>query len=126
MKNFISYGKNIYNNDEINAVIKTLKKSTQMGNSVKKFEDKIAEMFGKKYGLMVNSGTSALILGLKALNLKKGSEIITPCLNFGTTVSSIILNDLIPILVDININSLQIDPDLIEKKISTKFNWKYT
>ena len=120
MKNFISYGKNIYNNDEINAVIKTLKKSTQMGNSVKKFEDKIAEMFGKKYGLMVNSGTSALILGLKALNLKKGSEIITPCLNFGTTVSSIILNDLIPILVDININSLQIDPDLIEKKISKK------
>ena len=70
MKNFISYGKNIYNNDEINAVIKTLKKSTQMGNSVKKFEDKIAKMFGKKYGLMVNSGTSALILGLKALNLK--------------------------------------------------------
>ncbi len=120
MKNFISYGKNIYNNDEINAVIKTLKKSTQMGNSVKKFEDKIAKMFGKKYGLMVNSGTSALILGLKALNLKKGSEIITPCLNFGTTVSSIILNDLIPILVDININSLQIDPDLIEKKISKK------
>ena len=120
MKNFISYGKNVYNNYEISAVTKTLKKSTQMGKSVKEFENKISKMFGKKYGLMVNSGTSALILALKALNLKKGSEIITPCLNFGTTVSSILLNNLIPILVDVDVRTLQINPDLIENKISKK------
>ncbi len=91
-----------------------------MGKSVLEFESKISKMFGKKYGLMVNSGSSALILALKALSIKEGSEVITPCLNFGTTVSSILLNNLVPILVDVNVQTLQIDIGLIEKKISKK------
>ena len=120
MKKFISYGKNVYNNAEINAVTKTLRNTTQMGKSVSKFEKKIASMFGKKYGLMVNSGSSALILAFKSLNLKKESEVITPCLNFGTAISSIMLNNLVPVLVDIDIRTLQINPELIEKKITKK------
>ena len=67
----ITYGKNVYDNREIRAVVNQLKKSTQMGYSVKKFESKIANFFSKKYGLMVNSGSSAIILALKVLNLKK-------------------------------------------------------
>lgn len=120
MKKFISYGKNVYDKNEISAVTATLAKSTQMGKAVSKFEKKISKMFGKKYGLMVNSGSSALILALKSLNLKAGSEIITPCLNFGTAVSSIMLNNLIPVLVDVDIRTLQINPNLIEKKITKK------
>ncbi len=120
MKKFISYGKNVYNKDEIFAVNNTLKKTTQMGVSVATFENKIAKIFGKKYGVMVNSGSSALILALKCLNLKKGSEVITPCLNFGTAVSSIILNDLVPVFIDVNIRTLQINPDLIIKKITKR------
>jgi CDP-6-deoxy-D-xylo-4-hexulose-3-dehydrase len=116
--NKISYGKNVYNYKEINAVIKTLKNSTQMGKSVKQFEAKIARLFNKKYGLMVNSGSSALILALKVLNLKKGSEVIIPCLNFGTAVSSIVLSDLKPVFVDCNIKTLQIDISKIENKIN--------
>ena len=54
------------------------------------FENKSQNYF-QKYGLMVNSGSSALLLALKVMNLKKGSEIIVPCLNFGTAISSIIL-----------------------------------
>ena len=96
----ISYGKNIYNQLEINAVVKTMKKTTQMGDSVRKFENKVSNIFSKKYGLMVNSGSSALLLALKVMNFKKGSEIITPCLNFGTAVSSIMLSNLKPIFVD--------------------------
>ena len=120
MKKFISYGKNVYNKEEIFAVNNTLKKTPQMGVSVATFENKIAKIFGKKYGVMVNSGSSALILALKCLNLKKGSEVITPCLNFGTAVSSIILNDLVPVFVDVNVRTLQINPDLIKKKITKK------
>ena len=45
----ISYGKNVYDKREINAVLKTLKKSTQMGKSVETFESKIAKLFSKKY-----------------------------------------------------------------------------
>ncbi len=116
----ISYGKNVYDNKEINAVIKTLKKTTQMGESVNVFEKKVSKIFSKKYGLMVNSGSSALILALKVMNFKKGSEIIAPSLNFGTAVSSIMLNNLNPILVDCKIDTLQIDPNKIEKKISKK------
>ena len=116
----ISYGKNVYGKKEIKAVLKTLKNSTQMGKSVEAFENKIAKLFSKKYGLMVNSGSSALILALKVMDFPKGSEIIAPCLNFGTAVSSIMLCNLNPIFVDCEIETLQIDPSKIEKKISKK------
>ena len=69
---------------------------------------------------MVNSGSSALLLALKVMNFKKGSEIITPCLNFGTAVSAITLSDLKPIFVDCEINTLQIDVNKIEEKITKK------
>ena len=116
----IYYGKNVYNHKEINAVIKTLKNRTQMATSVNEFEKKISKIFSKKYGLMVNSGSSALILALKIMDFKKDSEIITPCLNFGTAISSIILSNYKPILVDCNIETLQIDVEKIEEKITKK------
>ena len=119
-KKFISYGKNVYGKEEINAVIKTLKRTTQMSSNVNLFERKLCKFFSKKYSLMVNSGTSALILAIKIFDFPKNSEIITPGLNFGTAVSSIILNDLQPVFVDIERDTLQINPDIIEKRISKK------
>ena len=116
----ISYGKNVYGKTEIKAVVQQLQKSTQMGLSVRKFENEIKKKFSKKYGLMVNSGSSAIMLAIKVLNLKKGDEIITPCLNFGTAVSSLMHYDLKPIFVDIEIESLQIDIKKIEEKITKK------
>ena len=116
----ISYGKNVYGSDEINAVVYQLKKSTQMGSSVKKFEDKIARIFSKKYGLMVNSGSSAIMLAIKVLKLKKGDQVITPCLNFGTAISSLMHYGVEPIFTDIDIETLQINIDQIEKKINKK------
>ena len=116
----ISYGKNVYGKEEIAAVNKTLKKSTQMGKSVKEFENKIAKNFSKKHGLMVNSGSSALTLAMKVLNIKKGDEIITPCLNFGTAVSSIVLAQATPIFVDVEVDTLQINVSKIEEKITKK------
>ena len=115
----IYYGKAVYDRKEINASLKVLKnKSLTLidGPAVKDLENKIAKSFGKKYGLMVNSGSSALILALKILNFPKGSEIIAPCLNFGTAISSIILSNLKPIFVDCEIDTLQIDIKKIEKK----------
>ena len=126
INNKIPYGKNVYDYKEINAVLKKLKESTQMGKSVNYFEKKISNMFSKKHGLMVNSGSSALLLALKVLNLKEGSEVITPCLNFGTAVSSIILCNLNPILVDCEIETLQIDIDKIEKNFQQNKSFAYT
>jgi len=116
----IPYGQNVYDGKEIKAVLKTLKKSTQMGESVDRFESKISKFFSKKYSLMVNSGSSALMLAFRVMNFKKGSEIITPCLNFGTGVSSIILSNLTPVLVDCKVDTLQINEDKIEEKITKK------
>ena len=116
----ISYGKNIYGKEEIGAVLSKLKKTTQMGKAVDAFEKQISKYFQKKYALMVNSGSSALMLANDVLNFKKGDEIITPCLNFGTAVSSIVLSGATPIFVDIELNTLQIDTKLIEKKITNK------
>ena len=111
--------KNVYGAEEIAAANKTLRISTQMGKSVNEFENKVAKFF-KKYGLMVNSGSSALTLAMDVLNIKKGDEIITPCLNFGTAVSSIVLAQATPIFVDIEIDTLQIDIKQIEEKITKK------
>ena len=116
----ITYGKNVYGKAEIDSVVAQLKKSTQMGKSVSDFEKEIAKKFAKKYGLMVNSGSSALTLAMNVLNFSKGDEIIAPCLNFGTAISSIILCGAVPILVDVEIDTLQIDPDKIEEKITKK------
>lgn len=116
----ISYGKNVYGKEEINAVLNQLRKSTQMGLSVDKFEKKIARYFSKKFGLMVNSGSSAIMLAIKVLDLKKGDEVITPCLNFGTAISSLMHFEVTPIFVDVEIDSLQIDIEKIEEKINKK------
>ncbi len=116
----IAYGKNVYGVEEVNSVIKQLKRSTQMGQCVNKFESLIAKKFSKKYGLMVNSGSSALTLAMTVLNFKKGDEIIVPCLNFGTALSSILQCGATPILVDIEVDTLQIDISKIEKKITKK------
>jgi CDP-4-dehydro-6-deoxyglucose reductase, E1 len=120
VKSQITYGKNVYGREEINAVIKRIRQTTQMSKSVISFEKKIAKKFGKKYGIMVNSGSSAIHLALKILNLKKNSEVIVPCLNFGTAISSLVFCDLKPIFVDVDLNTLQIDENLIERKISSK------
>tara|TARA_Y100000591_G_C21815283_1_gene690348 strand:- start:111 stop:1307 length:1197 start_codon:yes stop_codon:yes gene_type:complete len=116
----ITYGKNVYGKEEIKAVLKQLKKTTQMGSAVNNFENLIKKQFSKKFGVMCNSGSSAIMLSLKVLGLNKGDEVITPCLNFGTAISSLMHYGLSPILVDVDISTLQIDVSKIEGKISKK------
>ena len=114
----ISYAKTVYGQEEIDAVVKCLNESTQMGNYARKFESKIAQLFDKKDCLYVNSGSSALFLGIESLNLKEGGEVITPALTFGTTVSCLLKNNLIPSFVDVEPLSYCIDVSQIEKSIN--------
>ena len=116
----ITYGKNSYDGREIKAVVDTLKQTTQMSKNVNKFEKKISKKFSSRYGVMVNSGSSAIIIALKLLNFRRNDEVIVPCLNFGTAISSLMLLALKPIFVDINVQTLQINEDEIEKKITKK------
>ncbi len=116
----VNYGESVHGEDEINAVINVLKNSTQMGKAVHSLEKKISNLFHKKYGVMVNSGSSALLLAFEVLNLPKGSEVITPALNFGTAVAAIIKSNLKPRFVDITSNSYCINENLIEENINKK------
>ena len=117
----IFYAETNYDDDEISSVIDVLTNQPHAlvgGTYTMKFENEISKLFGKKYGIFVNSGSSANLLALKSLNLKKGSEVITPCLNFSTTVSPIIQLGLIPNFIDIDLNTLNINTNLIEESIN--------
>ena len=116
----ISYAKTVYGQEEIEAVVKCLGESTQMGNYSRKFEKEIAELFDKKYCLYVNSGSSALYIGIEACNFKEGSEVITPALTFSTTVGCLLKNNLVPVFTDIKDLTYCIDVNQIEDLISYK------
>ena len=119
----IYYGKAVYDQKEIQASLKVLKdKSLTLidGPAVKNLENKISKLFGKKYGLMVNSGSSANLLALASLNLKKGSEIITTTLTFSTTVAPIYQLGLIPHFIDVGKNTFIANLDQIKKAINKK------
>ncbi len=117
----IYYGRAVYNHKEINAVIDVLKKNSLSltdGKKVKILEKKVSNLFGKKYGLMVNSGSSANLLALASLNFKKGSEIITPNLTFSTTVAPIYQLGLVASFIGVEKNKFVADVEQIEKCIN--------
>jgi len=116
----VPYGLSVHGAEEIKAVNRVLKTSTQMGSNVSLFEKKIANLFNKKYGLMVNSGSSAIMIAMEVLNFPKNSEILTPVLTFSSTVSYIVKNNLIPVFIDVKKNTFCIDEDQLLKKITKK------
>lgn len=116
----VPYGFSVHGQEEIDAVVEVLKKGTALGDKTKEFEDKIAKMFGKKYGVMVNSGSSANLLAFELLNLPKGSEVITPILTFATVVAPMVQKGLIPVFIDVDPNTYIISPEQVEKAITKK------
>ena len=119
----IYYGRAVYDKKEINAVLNVLKNDSLSlidGKKVKTLEKKVSEIFGKKYGLMVNSGSSANLLALSSFKFKKGSEIITPNLTFSTTVAPIYQLGLIPHFVGVEENKFLTNTNQIEKCINNK------
>ena len=121
--NKVYYAEAVYNNKEINAVTKVLKTqrlSLMDGKNVKIFESKISRLFGKKFGLMVNSGSSANLLALASLNLKPKSEIITPTLTFSTTVAPIYQLGFIPKFIDVEEGKFVANLDQLKKAITSK------
>lgn len=116
----VPYGLSVHGQEEIDAVVKVLKGNTALGDKTKEFEKKIAKMFGKKYGVMVNSGSSANLLAFEILDLPKDSEVITPILTFATTVAPILQKGLTPVFIDVDPNTFIINMDELEKAITKK------
>ena len=114
----VPYGQTVHGEEEIAAVVEVLRTSTQMGTKVRTFEARIAELFAKQHGVMVNSGSSALYLATELLNLPKGSEVVTPVLTFATTVAPLVRAGLVPSFVDVEPDTFNIDVDQIEAAIT--------
>ncbi|MDC0029839.1 DegT/DnrJ/EryC1/StrS family aminotransferase [Pseudomonadota bacterium] len=115
----VPYGLSVHGEEEIEAVVEVLRTTTQMSKNVSSFEGKISELFSMDYGVMVNSGSSALYVLIESLNLPKGSEVITPALTFATTVGCLVKNDLKPHFVDVGLDTYCADLTQIASAINS-------
>jgi dTDP-4-amino-4,6-dideoxygalactose transaminase len=91
-----------------------------LGENVAALESDIAQMCGAKYGTGVNSGTDALLLSLAAIGIGAGDEVITTAFTFVATAETIRLLGAVPVFVDIDINTFNLDANLVEAKITPK------
>ena len=114
--------KEAYGDLEIKAVVDCLNDGWLAGFGPRsiEFEEKVSVLFGKKHGLFVNSGSSAIILGINALNLNKGEEVITPACTFSTTLAPIIQCGLTPVFCDVEVGTYVPTTEQVCEKITDK------
>tara|TARA_Y100001936_G_C16039223_1_gene650459 strand:+ start:343 stop:1476 length:1134 start_codon:yes stop_codon:yes gene_type:complete len=103
----------------INICLKTNWISSE-GKFVKEFEKKFSSFNKRKYGIAVSSGTAALEVAIKSLNLKKGTEVIIPSFSIISTALCVVKCGLKPILIDCNIETWNVDAENVINKISSK------
>jgi len=107
---------------EIQTAIDQVLESGQfiLGPTVKQFEAEAAAYLGVKHAIGVNSGTDALVIGLRAIGVKAGDEVITTSFSFFASAESISILGAKPVFVDIHADSFNLDPSLIEAAITPK------
>lgn len=123
----INYGLtcDTWNEDELQAIQRVIaSKRFTMGPEVKRFESDFAGSMGKKYAVMVNSGSSANLVSIAALShrkinpLKRGDEVIVPAVSWATTYHPLWQYGLKPRFVDINLNTLNVDTEKLHAAIT--------
>ncbi len=120
-KDFLEFSPPVIGDDEVNAVVETLRSSwITTGPKTKEFEKKFAEKFGAPAALAVNSCTAALHTALVGLGIGPGDEVITTPMTFCSTVNVIEQVGARPVLVDVEPDTLNIDPDKVEDAVTAK------
>jgi dTDP-4-amino-4,6-dideoxygalactose transaminase len=120
-KDFLPLSRPSIGEKEIEQVVSCLKSGwITTGPLCKAFEEKFCELTGASYALSVSSGTAGMHLLLLSLGIKKGDEIITPSITFASTLNMITLSGAKPVFVDIHYDTLNMNADLIEEKITKK------
>ncbi|MCF2531135.1 DegT/DnrJ/EryC1/StrS family aminotransferase [Yinghuangia soli] len=111
----------VYDEAEIEAVNRVLRSGKLgIGANVAEMERRVAEMTGKRHGIMCNSGSSALYLAVELLGLQPGDEVITSPLTFSTDVAPIVRAGLVPVFVDVEPDTFNVDVSLLEAAVSDK------
>ena len=107
--------------DEIQAVVETLRSGwLTTGPKVRQFEEDFARYIGCRHAVAVNSATSALHLALEAVGIKAGDEVLVPTLTFAATAAVVLHLQAKPKLVDCRPETLNLDPDQLERAITAK------
>lgn len=107
--------------DEIAAVTAVLRTSQlSLGTKLIEFERAIADYLGMPFAVAVNSGTSGLHLCVRALGIKEGDEVIVPSFTFIAAANAILYERAVPVFVDIDPVTLNLDPDKIEVAITPR------
>jgi CDP-6-deoxy-D-xylo-4-hexulose-3-dehydrase len=119
----VEYAGSVHDEEEIEAVLAVLRggpTALRIGRNVKEMERLVAESFGKRRGVMVNSGSSALYLAVELLGLEPGDEIVTSSVTFSTDVAPMVRAGLVPVFVDVEVDTYQIDVAQIEGAIGPR------
>ncbi|MBU0598629.1 lipopolysaccharide biosynthesis protein RfbH [Patescibacteria group bacterium] len=120
-KTKVQYAGAYYDNKEVDAMIKSIKKGWfGVGEKADKFEKEFAQFIGVKNAIVTNSGSSATLLAVAGFGFKPGLEIITPACNFPTSFNPIVQLGLVPVLIDVDLGTYNIKAELIEKAITKK------
>jgi UDP-2-acetamido-2-deoxy-ribo-hexuluronate aminotransferase len=117
----LQYQHELYKDEIENAILKVVRNCNFiMGNEVQELEKSLEEFTGAKYAVSCSNGTDALLLAMMALDIKAGDEVITTPFTFIATAETIAFLGATPVFVDIDEKTYNINPDLIEEKITSK------
>src|SRR6195952_1093266 len=119
-KDRILYTTAVFDQDEIDSVMAVLQNGAngiRIGENVESAEKTVAALFGKKHGVMVDSGSGALFLAVELLNLPRGAEVITSPLTFSTDISALVRAGLVPVFVDVEPDTFNVDAKALEAEI---------
>ncbi|HXY95188.1 MAG TPA: DegT/DnrJ/EryC1/StrS family aminotransferase [Acidimicrobiia bacterium] len=119
----IDYAGSVHDEEEIAAVVDVLRgpsTALRIGKNVRAFEQGVAELFGKRRGVMCNSGSSALYLAVELLGCEPGDEVITAVLTFSTDVAPMVRAGIVPAFVDVEPDTYNVDVGAIEAMITPR------
>jgi dTDP-4-amino-4,6-dideoxygalactose transaminase len=121
MRKLIPYGNHYFDKQDKNELVKSLDlKKVSSGANVEKFEKKIKKYLNTKYVLTTSSGTSALDLAFRILEIKKGDVVLMPAINFIAAFNTASLNNAKIYLVDVDKITGQMTPELVSEFIKKK------
>lgn len=117
----IRYGRHSIDEEDINAVVEVLRSDwLTAGPKIAEFEEAFSRYVGAKYAVAVSSGTAALHAAMFALNIGPGDQVIVPSLTFAASANCVVYQKGTPVFVDVEPDTLLIDPQDTERKITPR------
>ncbi len=120
-KNVIPYGKQLIDDEDIKMVVEVLQSDyLTTGPKVREFEEAVANFCGSEHAVAVSSGTAALHCAMYAAGIGPGDEVIVPPMTFVATANAVVFQGGIPVFADVEPETLLIDPENVEKRVTGK------